>query len=98
MVLWWLGTAAAKQWSKLGSHLKQLNLTFPSVSFRSGIRNDPAFFLVRARHGRVRLPGGVGLALNGDDKRSEVTLSTQMSVVSRMGRRGGHPSRSRSRR
>ena len=44
MVLWWLGTAAAKQWSKLGSHLKQLNLTFPSVSFRSGIRNDPAFF------------------------------------------------------
>ena len=44
MVLWCLGTAAAKQWSKLGSHLKQLNLTFPSVSFRSGIRNDPAFF------------------------------------------------------
>jgi hypothetical protein len=44
MVLCWLGTAAAKQWSKLGSHLKQLNLTFPSVSFHSGIRNDPAFF------------------------------------------------------
>ena len=39
-----LGTAAAKQWSKLGSHLKHLNLTFPSVSFYSGIRNDPAFF------------------------------------------------------
>jgi hypothetical protein len=39
-----LGTAAAKQWSKLGSHLKHLNLTFPSVSFHSGIRNDPAFF------------------------------------------------------
>ena len=72
MVLWCLGTAAAKQWSKLGSHLKQLNLTFPSVSFRSGIRNDPAFFLVRARHGRVPPPGGAGLALNGDDKRSEV--------------------------
>jgi hypothetical protein len=27
MVLWWLGTAAAKQWSKLGSHIKQLDLT-----------------------------------------------------------------------
>ena len=39
-----LGTAAAKQLSKLGSHLKHLNLTFPSVSFHSGIRNDPAFF------------------------------------------------------
>jgi hypothetical protein len=44
-----LGTAAAKQWSKLGSHLKHLNLTFPSVSFHSGIRNDPAFFLGRDR-------------------------------------------------
>src|SRR5437016_896852 len=29
-------------------------------------------FLVRARHGRVPPPGGAGLALNGDDKRSEV--------------------------
>ena len=47
-----LGTAAAKQWSKLGSHLKYLNLTFPSVSFYSGIRNDPAFFWSenRAKH------------------------------------------------
>src|SRR5438552_7326286 len=39
-----VGTAAAEQRSKLGSHLKHLNLTFPSVSFYSGIRNDPAFF------------------------------------------------------
>jgi hypothetical protein len=47
-----LGTAAAKQWSKLGSHLKHLNLTFPSVSFHSGIRNDPAFFVRdRAKRG-----------------------------------------------
>ena len=43
-----IGTAAAKWWSKLGSHLKHLNLTFPSVSFHSGIRNDPAFFCPRS--------------------------------------------------
>src|SRR5207249_289751 len=45
-----LGIGAAKQWSKLGSHLKHLNLTFPFVSFHSGIRNDPAFFCLRPQY------------------------------------------------
>src|SRR5947209_15404843 len=51
-----------KSRSKLGSHLKYLNLTFPSVSFYSGIRNDPAFFwpgrrcVARSRYNRIKGP------------------------------------------
>jgi hypothetical protein len=85
-----LGTAAAKQWSKLGSHLKHLNLTFPSVSFHSGIRNDPAFFLGRdrAKRGADAVIGEL-LSVIGSGKSAAFAEATASQGKLRSAPRGG---------